>query len=199
MNSFYVFLTLIMLGFKVQAQSSWKLINDKSGIKIYMASVENSKFKSIRVLTVFDGTISKLMNILGNISKHPEWVYKAKSTSIINQVGPNEFVYYTESILPWPFSNRDAIIHLTMIPDTVHHALRITAFCEPDLIAKKDGLVRIPYYKASWYVTELSNHLNIEYTFDIDPGGSVPSWLVNMMADKGPLESFQNLRKRLKL
>jgi hypothetical protein len=181
----------------VQSQSSWKLVKNKDGINVYLSSGENSKFKSIRVQTVFDGTIQKLIAIVGDISKHPQWVYKAKSAYILKQVSPYEFLYYIESIVPWPMSNRDAVIHLTMVPDSAHHTLRINANSEPDFIAKKSGLVRIPFSKGSWFVTESANKINIDYTFQVDPGGSIPAWLVNMLADKGPYESFQKLKAKL--
>ena len=196
MKSYLIFI-LLAATLTVQAQTSWKLVKEKNGIKVYMSSVENSKFKSIRVLTVFNGTIQKLMNVIGDINKHPQWVYKAKSANILKQISPYEFLYYIESIVPWPMSNRDAIIHLTMMPDTVHHELKINAFSEPDFIAKKSGLVRIPFSKGTWLVTESGNNINIDYTFQVDPGGSIPAWLVNMLADKGPYESFQRLRAKL--
>jgi hypothetical protein len=43
-----------------------------------------------------------------------------------------------------------------------------------------------------------STSINIVYTFDADPGGSLPAWLVNMFADKGPYESFKKLSVLLK-
>lgn len=181
------------------AQPSWKLVRDKNGIRVYTASIEKSKFKSIKVQTVLDGTIDKLMHILGDISKHPEWVYKAKSATIVKQINPYEFIYYTETTLPWPASNRDAIIHLTMIPDTLRQTLNISAFSEPDLMEKKKGLVRIPYTNAKWHVTESNNQITVDYVFEVDPGGDLPAWLVNMLADKGPFESFYKLKMKLKL
>jgi hypothetical protein len=36
------------------------------------------------------------------------------------------------------------------------------------------------------------------YTFETDPGGNVPAWLVNSFADKGPFESFKKLGELLK-
>jgi hypothetical protein len=40
--------------------------------------------------------------------------------------------------------------------------------------------------------------INIIYTIELDPGGSVPAWIANMFADKGPYESFSNLADLLK-
>jgi len=198
MKPYYILFALMVSVSLASGQPSWKLVRNKNGIHVYTASTEKSKFKSIRVQTVLEGTILKLMQILGDISKHPEWVYKAKSATIVKQISPNEFIYYTETTLPWPASNRDAIIHLTMVPDTAQHALNIIAFSEPDLLEKKEGLVRIPYTNAKWHVTESNNQITIDYVFEVDPGGDLPAWLVNMMADKGPFESFNKLKIKLK-
>ncbi|MEO6328565.1 MAG: START domain-containing protein [Ginsengibacter sp.] len=198
MKLFFILFFLVSLNIKAYTQPSWKLVKEKSGIKVFAARLENSKFKSIRVQGVFDGTISKLISIVTNVSKAPEWVYKTRTAYILKQVNPYEFFYYTESSMPWPVSNRDAIIHFKINPDTAQHILRINAFSEPAFIEKKDGLVRIPYSNATWYVTSANSKLNIDYTFEVDPGGSLPAWLVNMLADRGPYESFKKLMTELR-
>jgi hypothetical protein len=40
--------------------------------------------------------------------------------------------------------------------------------------------------------------IHIVYTFEADPGGSIPAWMVNSFADKGPFESFKKLGQLLK-
>jgi hypothetical protein len=174
------------------------LVKEKNGIKVFMASVENSKFKNIRVQALMEGTISKLVNILFQVDKMPEWVYKCKEAYILKQITPNEFIYYNETALPWPASNRDAVIRLNLYPDTLHHIVRISAVSEAKFMDEKKDLVRVPYSKAMWYVAEAGNKITIDYTFEVNPGGSLPAWLVNMLADKGPYESFEKLMINLK-
>ncbi|MBD0377821.1 MAG: lipid-binding protein, partial [Flavisolibacter sp.] len=43
-----------------------------------------------------------------------------------------------------------------------------------------------------------ANTLNVDYTLQVNPGGQLPPWLVNMFADKGPYESFKKLAELLK-
>jgi hypothetical protein len=51
----------------------------------------------------------------------------------------------------------------------------------------------------SWYVTAPSpGTIHIVYTFEANPGGSIPAWLVDSFADKGPFESFKKLGQLLK-
>ncbi len=194
----FILYILVALTINAHAQPSWKLTKEKNGIKVFLGGVENSKFKSIRVQAIMEGSISKLVNILTQVNKMTEWIYKCKKSYILKQVTPTNFIYYNETVLPWPVSNRDAVIHLIIYPDSLHQIVRINAVSEPKFIDVKDGIVRIPYSKAIWYVVETGNKITIDYTFEVNPGGSIPAWLVNMMADKGPYESFDKLRMKLK-
>ena len=198
MNTNLFLFILIALNIKGYTQPNWKLAKEKNGIKIFLASVENSKFKNIKVQAVMEGSITKLISILCEVPKMKEWIYKCKQSYLLKQISPTNIFYYNETALPWPVSNRDMIIHLTVIPDSLHHLVRISAVSEPKFIAEKKGLVRIPYSKANWYVVETGNKIDIDYTFEVDPGGSLPAWLVNMLADKGPYESFEKLMIKLR-
>ena len=193
-----IFFISLCTCFAATAQQDWKLAKDKDGIKVFLASREDSKFKSIRVECVLDGTISKLISILENVSGHPGWVYKTKKANLLKQVNFLDFIYYSESNMPWPVSNRDGVYHLKINYDTAHNILHVNASAEPAFVPKNEGIVRVPYSKASWYVTEAKNKLTIDYTFEVDPGGSLPAWMVNMFADKGPYETFSKLSSMLK-
>jgi hypothetical protein len=194
----FVFFFLVVATLTGLAQTSWKLVKEKNGIKVFTASTEQSRFKSIRVQGMFDGTISKLLRIVTDVKGHPKWVYKAKNTQLVKQLNANELLYYTQSAMPWPVNDRDAVIHLTINSDVAHHVLKMNSSSEEAYIQKQKGVVRIPYMKASWYVTESENKINIDYTFQVDPGGTLPPWLVNLLADKGPYETFHNLEGLLR-
>ena len=39
--------------------------------------------------------------------------------------------------------------------------------------------------------------LKVSYFLNVDPGGSIPAWLVNLAVAEGPYESFRNLKRQL--
>jgi hypothetical protein len=126
-------------------------------------------------------------------------VYNVKNSHIIRKINPYDLYYYTETIMPWPMSNRDAVVHLKIVKDSLQRFLKISSVGEPKFIAEKSGKVRVPRSLVNWYVTMPSSKtIRIVYTFDADPGGSIPSWLANMFVDKGPFESFKKLSELLK-
>jgi START domain len=183
----------------VFGQYNWKLSKDKDGIRVYQSEVKHSNYKSIKVECTLEGNFDKLMAVLNNVDHQKDWVYNNKTSYLINRVSPFEFLYYTETFLPWPMSNRDAIVHLKMNKDSLNRFLKITAVSEPNYIPEKSGKVRVPKSDISWYVTmPTSKTINIIYTFEAEPGGSIPGWLVNMFVDKGPYESFRKLSEILK-
>ena len=192
-------LLIITLTTSAFSQYNWKLTKDKDGIRVYQSEIKGSDFKSIKVECTLQGTYDKLISILSNVPLHKDWVYRVKAPYIIKKNSPWDFYYYTEAIMPWPMSNRDAVVHIIMNKDSLNRFLKITSIGEPHLIPEKGDKVRVPRSSVSWYVTmPTANNIYIIYTFEADPGGSIPSWIVNMFVDKAPYESFKKLSEILK-
>jgi hypothetical protein len=185
--------------FSLNGQYNWKLIKEKDGIRVYQSVVTYSNYKSIKVECTLEGNYDKLTAVLNNVSGHKEWVYHNKTAYVVKQVNPHEFYYYTEASLPWPMSNRDALVHLKMDRDSLNRFLKITSVSVPDYISEKSGKVRVTKSTISWNVTmPTTKTISIVYIFEAEPGGSLPAWVVNMFADKGPYETFKKLGEILK-
>lgn len=192
--SCFVFCVSVAFG-----QSNWTLSKNKDGIQVYQKDAKNSGFKSIKVECTLEGSFDKLIAIINNIPHYKDWVYNNKTTSLLKRISPYEFYYYTEAYLPWPFDNRDAVMHTKITRDSLNRFLKINSVAVPNYVSEKNGKVRIQRSDINWHVTRASsNSIHIVYTFETDPGGSVPAWLVNSFADKGPYESFKKLGELLK-
>jgi len=180
-------------------QYKWKLSKDKDGIKIYVSENPRSRFKSIKVECTFPGTFDKLIAVLTDVSHLKDWVYNTKTSYLIKKITPYDLYYYTETSIPWPMSNRDAVVHLKIIKDTSQSFVKVSSTSENRSVPEKEGKVRIVYSLVNWYVTmPTTKTISIIYTFEADPGGSLPAWLANSFADKAPYESFKKLSEMLK-
>lgn len=181
------------------SQVQWELTKEKGGIKVFTAKEASSKFKEVKVEAVFAGTIEKLVNILINVGRTKNWVYGTKDCYVIKRINANEILYYSETSLPWPVSNRDIPIKMQLTPDYKNNTLKVFATGVPNAVPEKKGVVRLPYFNASWDVrSEGRNKINITYILKMDPGGSVPAGVTNMFVTKGPYETFNNLAEMLK-
>jgi hypothetical protein len=77
--------------------------------------------------------------------------------------------------------------------------MTIVAENMPTYISEKNGIIRIQRSSGLWHITPVdATHVRVEYTLQVDPGGWIPAWLVNMVASTGPYQSFIGLRKQVK-
>ena len=126
-------------------QYNWKLSKDKDGIKVYIAENPKSKFKSIKVECTLQGTFDKLIAILTDIEHLKDWVYNTKISYLVKKISPYDLYYYTETHIPWPMSNRDVVVHLKIMKDSLQRFIRITSVSENRFIPEKEDKVRIVY------------------------------------------------------
>ncbi|OYU55448.1 MAG: lipid-binding protein [Chitinophagaceae bacterium BSSC1] len=186
------------LCYSLEAQTEWNLKKDKEGIAVYTAKLEDSKFKSIRVVCEFHASLSQLVAVLMQPSLQPEWVLATKEANLVKQISSARIYYYAEAALPWPMNNRDMVIDLSMSQHPITKLLTIRANTIDNILPIKEGKQRVPLSQAIWLVQPLpDNKISIDYQIKIDPGGGIPPWMVNLFIGKAPFESFKNLSKLL--
>jgi hypothetical protein len=195
---FFIFLFLVLKMSSASAQNNWKLSTEKDGIKIYTSMVPDSKIKAIKVECNLNATPSQVVALVMDVNTAPDWVYHVKSAKLVKQVSASELYYYSEVSLPWPAANRDFVAHLTVSQDPDTKVVTIDGPAVPGFVPIKKGIVRIDNSIGKWIITPMGpDQVNVEYSIHVDPGGALPSWLVNMFATEAPLKIFQSLRMQL--
>jgi hypothetical protein len=188
---------VLLISMVSYAQQNWTLKTNKDGIAIYTKTIENSNYKGIKVKCALPATLSQFVAVIMDVNTATEWLYATKSSSLLKQVSPAEVYYYSEVGLPWPLSNRDFVCHLTASQDPNSKVVTIDGPVVPNYIPQKEGIVRVTHSSGKWVITPAGNMVNIEYTLEADPGGSIPAWLVNLFVTKGPMESFKKLKTQI--
>jgi hypothetical protein len=179
------------------AQGKWELKKNQNGIEVYVRQSATGNLKELRVVCELDANMEQFTHILQDIDNYSQWVYSNKKSVILKTINPQHIVYYTQSHLPWPIKDRDLVIELDITSSA--DVLNAQAKSVANYVALNNDYVRVPYSLAIWKVTAIPNNkLKVDYTFSVDPGGSIPSWLVNATLTIGPYNSFIKLKKVLK-
>ena len=182
----------------VKSQDGWTLKKDKNGIKVFSKKSDKFKFDQLKVECVLDGRISQLAAVLLDVNNQYQWVYKTRKSQLLKEESAGEIFYYSEIDCPWPFENRDLVVRMNIVQNTINKVMTIEAKNVNDLVPDKHNLVRIKYSNAIWTVTPISiSQFKVEYRIEIDPGNGVPAWLMNLFASNAPYESFVNLREKM--
>lgn len=183
----------------VMSQDNCKLKKDDDGIKIYTCEESDSKFKSLRVETSLKGiSFNELKSLLLEAENYTSWQYNMIESKELESINDHEIIVRSVIHAPWPVTNREMITHVNVAVEQSQHELTMAIKSIPYEYPLEKGLVRVPFSEATWHVKEESdNQLTVQYFLRIDPGGSIPSWLVNMAMAEGPYVSFKNLKEQL--
>jgi len=198
MKKTILFLLLSFLFMNANA-TDWTLKKETKTIKVFTATVDNSDYKAVKVECIVAGTFSQVIAALFDIDRQEEWVFNDKHSKLLKKVSDNELIYFSEVNVPWPCANRDFIAHLTVTQPSAN-IVNIDSHAEPGFVPEKNGIVRIKSSTSHWTLSVVGNNLiRIDYTIQLDPGGSVPVWLTNMFIIKGPFETFEKLQERVNM
>lgn len=180
------------------AQSPWKLRKSENGIMVYTRDLPDSDFDEIRTTTNFNCSLSDIVALLTDIESHTKWIYQCKQSKLIKTISSSELYYYLETQVPWPASNRDGVICFKFSQDSETRLVTVASQNVPDVLPELNGIVRVPKFVASWkFAPKPDGTIDAEYQLDVNPGGEVPAWIVNMFSVEGPYESLTNMKKLL--
>lgn len=200
----YLILPFILLfftnsAFMASPETPWRLERNEQNILVYSRNSPNSSFKEIKVETNFNAPLSVIVALLKDISAFPSWVYKCETAHVVKHQDHKEMIYYQKSDVPWPVSDRDMVVQSRFRQDPATKIVYFNSVAMPDILPLKADIVRIRKFKGSWTLTPIADGtVNVEYQIGIDPGGSLPAWMVNMASTEGPLITTQNLKKVVK-
>lgn len=195
----YVSLILILLNvFNAFSQENCKLKKDEDGIKVFTCEESDSKFKSLKAEFSLRGvTTEQLKTFLMNADNYKNWQYNMVESKALQHINENEMIVRSVINAPWPVTDREMIVHVKISSKTVGQMSIHVTTTKYDYPTSKE-LVRVSFSDARWEVSHLNeNDLAINYSLRLDPGGSIPSWLVNMAMAEGPYETFRNLGRSL--
>lgn len=200
MKTLFIYLFFLTASVSLLAQDDWTFKKEKDGIKVYSRHSAVSRFNDLKIEMDLPGTVTQLGDILIDVEKYPQWAYGTKTCTLIKKVNSREVIYYSEIEVPWPATNRDFYANFKLTYDSSGRSLNVVSNGLKNYQPDKKDLVRIPLSRGLWNISTVSNKkIHLVYVLQLDPGGSVPAWVLNLFATKGPLETFENLKKKMEL
>jgi len=198
MKAFFICLLYLPTFLPASDKNEWTLKREKDGIDIYSRPSDYSKFNDIRVDMDLTGTVDQLAAILRDVNNYPTWVYATRSAALVRKVSENEVIYYAEVGTPWPAANRDYYADMKITFNPAIHGMNVASIGLKDFQPEKKDLVRVPMSRGYWTVTTQSDRkIHLQYILQIDPGGSIPAWILNSFVTKAPIETFSKLKKKM--
>lgn len=195
----YLLLLFVILSFAIKAQENkWQLEKNEDGIKVYIRESDVSSFDEFKGICTFHASPKQILVIILHPSDFTSWMPDVCKSKMLKKISAKEQIDYIENSAPWPVKNRDAVVErkVTYQKDS---SVTVNMQAKPDYIPEKDGIVRIQKMHGFWKLIPVSND-STKVIFQVlsDPGGELPSWLVNSRIVDTPFGTLQGLQKMLK-
>lgn len=181
---------------EAQKENPWVMKKDKDGIKVFIRNVEGISFKEFRGIMDVDAPIGSVEKVIADVPNQVNWLCDTIESKVIKEdpISPIQYNVITAPLV----SNRDVIIQ-TRIIRTPGKVTRLFQGIQMDSVPMRKGIVRMPRMAGMWLLESLDkNKTRVTYQNLADPGGSLPSGLVNMTVVKMPFISLNGLREQLK-
>ncbi|MFT7409559.1 MAG: hypothetical protein ACI9EX_000130 [Oleispira sp.] len=194
---------LFSISFSAYSESTaWALEQEDASInlKVFTREVEGSNFSEFKGEMLVKAELTTIAALLLDSEAAPNWMHPCEKFEILEQVDALIAVVYFINGVPWPVSDRDAVIMSVMSQDPETLVLKVELNTVNDRLPEKDDYVRISYMTGFWLFEPAENgQVLITYQIHADLGGSLPDWLANTAVVDMPYYTMSNMAKMLKL
>lgn len=176
--------------------SDWSLVSAGDGIEVYRRPSSLSSIDEVRIKATFATSLPIFLELIGDVDRYPEWVYKCSASELVRKKSDENLVYHATTNFPWPLQDRDLVVRSTRTTDPVTGVVTSVSTALPDLLSDVDGVVRIRQFTSVWKITPVADgEVYVDYRVLTDPAGKLPDWAINMGITSGPLKTMERLRK----
>ncbi|MEZ9699929.1 START domain-containing protein [Vibrio sp. 10N.261.46.E12] len=192
---------IIVTSFSALASDAneWKLVRDKKGIEVYNRKIEGNDFKEFRAESDTNASLSSIVALFIDTSVGTQWVENIDDMEEIKHFSEAHTITKTYTKAPWPVADREAIVENAITQDPKTMIVTIAQHGRPDYLPNDNKkVIRVAKLEARWILTPIDdNTTHISYRVLSDPGGSIPSWLINMVAVSQPYNTLRGLYEML--
>ncbi|MFZ4523146.1 MAG: START domain-containing protein [Bacteroidales bacterium] len=190
-------LFLLLLSTSLKAQS-WNFIKEKDGIKIFTRKEAGKSLKAYKGVADVNAPAEKVFAMIENVNNTDWWDKNFNHIKVLRYEKNKRAQYYLIYDLPWPVNDRDLCVDVTVTVDPVSGVRRVIAGPLPGLVPENPDLIRIKEYHQTWTVKPTGKSCcNVVLEGYVDPAGTIPDWLTNMLIVDSPINVITGVKERM--
>ena len=179
--------------------ANWKINHEgeaRGDVTTYVRDVSNSPVKAFKGIVEVKASATSVLAVITAVDTFPEGIFQNQGAKRLSLEGREEIHMRFHGI--WPVSDRDVVLANTLSQNEDSGSITLHSVNAENVLGKQDGFVRIPALDNQFIITPMDDGwVRVQFETFVDPGGSVPVWLANLVATKAPLETLQGLKVQL--
>jgi len=189
------------------AAPKWEEFDQEDGIRMYRHDVPGSSIVALRGEGFVEAPITRVASVLADRKRSTEWIDRLVKTKLIRQLSETETVEWDHIRTPTPLKDRDFVFKTSITTDPAKKKVVFSYRSVSDPLAPEtDAYVRGIFKNGKFELTMASRKnadgsvtkgtiVNAEV--EVDPRGSVPTFIVNMVQKSWPYQTLTALRKQV--
>ncbi|XP_024613451.1 phosphatidylcholine transfer protein isoform X1 [Neophocaena asiaeorientalis asiaeorientalis] len=178
--------------------ADWELLVETFGISIYRLLDQQTGLYEYKVFGFLEDCSPDLLaDVFMDLDYRKQWDQYVKE--LYEKECNGEAVVYWEVKYPFPMSNRD-YVYVRQRRELDHEGQKIHVILAQSTsmpqFPEKSGVIRVKQYKQSLAIQSDGKRGSKVFMYYFDnPGGQIPSWLINWAAKKGVPNFLKDMTK----
>lgn len=165
-------------------------------VSTYAKQVDDSPVKAFKGVVELQASMTSVLAVITAVDTFPEWIFQNQSAERLTSEHKERILMSFKGI--WPVSDRDVVLANTLSQDADSRVITLHSVNAEGFIDTRDGYVRIPALDNQFTLTPLADGwVRVKFETFVDPGGSVPVWLANLVATKAPYVTLEGIKTQL--
>ena len=195
-------LTLVSFCFVLcpsMAMASWEHIYEDDGVNVYRQEVEGTNLLAFRGTGFIDAPVNKVLHVFSDVKHEIDWVDRLEENILISEDRANfERIEFHSYGLPWPVWSRDIVFQIKLSRQADESFL-VTMKSVDDALGPPTKGVRAELHGSNFVLRETKDGRTwVEVDIFIDPKGTVPAFLVNILQRYWPYNTITGLRSQVR-
>jgi len=181
----------------------WKKIGESNGIVGYTKPTSLSSVDELKGVGIVEAPVAVIEALLRDTPAGTEFMYRCKESEVVTapELKSTADTVYAYNVLsmPYPVSDRDVVAKVDFTIDKATGTLYIHANGIKSNYKVDKNKVRAPLLIADYIlVPKGSNKTEVTYMVLADPGGKLPSFVVNLLSKNMSIQTISEIRKMVK-
>lgn len=176
----------------------WSLVCDHDGIIVQERPVPGYPMKAYRAKGTLNASIEQILEVLSDTDTASEWMPELDRQRVVAAVSDFEMITLNIYGIPFPFADRELLLHNQLRLDRPGNALVAEAVSidTPEVATTGRRVRARMIYAKTWLCPEGADLTTIEFVIMADPGGRIPDFLVTFGLRRLPLRFVRALETR---
>ena len=192
---------LVDVASAASSKEPWTEIRREAGVIVEERAWPEKSLVEFRGVTIIDAPIKDLFAVLFDDEFKTEWMDRISEFRVVEAFNKRRIRMYNRIQSPFALvSDRDVVFDsdIRFLPQ---HRTIVARFYAVDdkREPERDNAVRMKELSGQWVLVMLgTNETRVTYWVRADPGGLMPTWVVNIANSRIPFRTLVNLERQVK-